>query len=179
MRHRLQAEQWLPFPIEDVFRFFSNPDNLPKLMPRWQHARLEKMQLVPPPQHDPDKAAGLAGAGSRILLSFRPFPLCPVRLRWEAQIAEFAWNQHFSDLQLKGPFANWLHRHSVQPSASNGPTGPGILGTLLHDEVTYEVPLGALGRVANKLFVRHQLRRMFAYRQARTLELLSADKHSR
>ncbi len=121
MRHRFQAEQWLPYPLEDVFRFFSDPANLPRLMPSWHKARIEAMKLVPPPNTATEVVA--AGAGSRITISFRPFLFSPVRLRWEAEIADFAWNQHFSDLQRKGPFAYWLHRHSVQPSASNGPSG--------------------------------------------------------
>lgn len=177
MRHRFQAEQWLPYPLEDVFRFFSDPANLPRLMPSWHKARIEAMKLVPPPNTATEVVA--AGAGSRITISFRPFLFSPVRLRWEAEITDFAWNQHFSDLQRKGPFAYWLHRHSVQPSASNGPSGMGIHGTRVRDEITYQLPLGSLGNIVNRLFVKDQLRRTFAFRQARTIELLSRRRHAR
>jgi ligand-binding SRPBCC domain-containing protein len=176
MRHRFQAEQWLPYPLEDVFRFFSDPANLPRLMPRWHKARMEAMKLVPPPNTATEVVA--AGAGSRFTISFRPFLFSPVRLRWEAEITDFAWNQHFSDLQRKGPFAYWLHRHSVQPSASNGPSGNGIHGTRVRDEITYQLPLGSLGNIAHRLFVKDQLRRTFAYRQARIIELLSRRRHA-
>jgi ligand-binding SRPBCC domain-containing protein len=176
MRHRFQAEQWLPYPLEDVFRFFSDPANLPRLIPNWHKARIEAMKLVPPPNTTTEVVA--AGAGSRIALSFRPFLFSPLRLRWEAEITDFAWNQHFSDLQRKGPFAYWLHRHSVQPSASNGPSGNGIHGTRVRDEITYQLPLGSLGNIANRL-VKNLLRRTFAYRQARTIELLSRRRHTR
>jgi ligand-binding SRPBCC domain-containing protein len=176
-RHHFKTEQWLPYPVEDVFRFFSDPGNLPRLMPQWQHARLEELRRVAPPPSESENPVAV-GAGSRILMSFRPFPFSPVRLRWDAEIADFAWNSHFSDLQRKGPFAYWLHRHSVQPSTSNEPSGREIQGTLLRDEVTYEVPFGPLGNLANQLFIRKQLRSTFAYRHARTAELLSPRSHS-
>lgn len=176
MRHRFQAAQWLPYPLEDVFRFFSDPANLPRLMPGWQKARIDAMKLIPPPNTTSEVVA--AGAGSRITISFRPFPFSPVRLRWAAEIADFAWNRHFSDLQLKGPFTYWLHRHSVQPSPSNGPSGKGIQGTLVTDDVTYQLPLGSLGDIANRLFIKRQLRRIFAFRQARTIELLSRRRRA-
>ncbi len=40
MRHTFQTEQWLPFPVELVFAFFAYPENLPRLMPAWQKARI-------------------------------------------------------------------------------------------------------------------------------------------
>ena len=57
MRHFFQAEQWLPYPIETVFAFFANPENLPPLMPAWQKARIEKLSIVPPPPRSSAVAA--------------------------------------------------------------------------------------------------------------------------
>ena len=36
MHHTFTSEQWLPYPVEPVFAFFANPENLPRLMPKWQ-----------------------------------------------------------------------------------------------------------------------------------------------
>jgi hypothetical protein len=33
MARCLQFEQWVPFSVEDVFAFFSNPENPPRIMP--------------------------------------------------------------------------------------------------------------------------------------------------
>ncbi len=175
MRHTFQAEQWLPYPVELVFAFFANPENLPRLMSVWQRARIEQASLTPPPQRptpSPPLRTIAAGLGSHITISFRPFPYSPVRIPWEAEITEFVWNDHFADLQLRGPFAYWFHRHSVHDETRPCDGGQTIRGTLLRDEVFFEPPLGKLGELAVPLFMNRQLRNIFAYRQTRTAELL-------
>lgn len=167
MRYHFQSEQWLPYPVEQVFLFFSNPDNLPRLMPDWQKARIDKASLISPdPEHG--TPTSVAGAGSKITLSFRPIPFSPIRLSWDAEIDQFTWNDHFCDLQLRGPFAYWHHCHRVFHETRNG-----IPGTLLRDDLHYEMPLGPLGSVANWLAVSGQIRATFAFRHSRTKELLS------
>ena len=37
-----QAEQWVPYPIEQVFAFFSDPANLPRILPPGQRARIDQ-----------------------------------------------------------------------------------------------------------------------------------------
>jgi ligand-binding SRPBCC domain-containing protein len=177
MRHHYDSEQWLPYPVEFVFAFFANPENLPRLMPGWQQARIQKTAYAPPPSHpatdSPTQDKGIsAGAGTRMTLTFRPFPYAPVRISWEAEISEFVWNDHFCDHQLRGPFAYWHHCHSVRPDTRPGQSGALISGTLLHDEVDYEIPFGKLGNLARHLFIARQLRNTFTFRHTRTLELL-------
>ena len=176
MRHTFQAEQWLPYSPEIVFAFFANPENLPSLMPRWQKARIEEAAFVPPPPRPssslPQRGIA-AGAGTRLTLSFRAFPLSPIRIPWDAEISEFAWNDHFCDVQHRGPFKYWKHCHHIRAEArSTQPGADPAPGTLLHDHVDYELPLGPLGDFANAFFARRQLRSTFRYRQRRTAELL-------
>jgi ligand-binding SRPBCC domain-containing protein len=170
MRHTYHSEQWLPYPVDLVFAFFANPENLPRLMPPWQKARIEEAAFAPPPPRpissQPIRSIA-AGPGTRITLSFRPIPYSPLRIPWEAEIDEFVWNDYFADLQLRGPFAYWHHRHTVQHE-----TRDNNIGTLLKDEVEYEPPLGQLGEIANTLFISRQLRNTFAYRKLRTNALL-------
>jgi ligand-binding SRPBCC domain-containing protein len=173
MRHTYHSEQWLPYPLDLVFAFFSNPENLPRLMPPWQKARIEEALLTAPPP-TPNRSSPLqsiAGVGSRITLSFKPFPYAPLRVSWEAEITEFVWNDHFCDHQLRGPFAYWHHCHQLR-SETRTDSGISNPGTLLRDEVEYEPPLGKLGDLANLLFITRQLRSTFAYRHTRTQELL-------
>jgi len=170
MRHTYHSEQWLPHPVDLVFSFFANPENLPRLMPPWQKARIEEAHFAPPPPRptssQPIRSIA-AGLGTRITISFRPIPHSPIRIPLEAEIDEFVWNSHFADLQLRGPFAYWHHRHTVQPETRNN-----NFGTLLRDEVEYDPPLGPLGELANTLFIAHQLRSTFSYRKLRTNALL-------
>ena len=49
MPHQLQFEDWVPFPVPYVFAFFSNPENLPRIMPATTHTRIEELHRVPPP----------------------------------------------------------------------------------------------------------------------------------
>ncbi|WP_260737379.1 SRPBCC family protein [Tunturiibacter lichenicola] len=173
MRHTYHSEQWLPYSIDLVFAFFANPENLPRLMPPWQKARIEEAVFTAPPtpvgSAPSSRIEGvIAGAGSRITLSFKPLPYAPMRIPWEAEITEFVWNDHFCDDQLRGPFAYWHHCHSLRSE-----TRTNTSGTLLRDEVKYELPLGKLGDLANHLFVTGQLHSTFAYRHKRTDELLS------
>jgi ligand-binding SRPBCC domain-containing protein len=169
MRFHFQTEQRLPYPLELVFAFFADPANLPKLMPLWQCARIEQATFVPPPpppQPFPGSDRITAGTGTLLKITIRPVPLVPIRASWDARIENFRWLEGFCDVQLSGPFKIWRHCHTVQLHRS---------GTLLHDEVEYELPLGPLGSLAEKLFIHRQLAATFSYRQRRTLELLAIE----
>jgi ligand-binding SRPBCC domain-containing protein len=176
MRHTFEAIQWLPYPVELVFAFFANPENLPRLMPKWQKARIEEAAFAPPPPRptsaNPIRLRGIiAGAGTRMTLSFRPFPLSPFRVPWDAEITEFLWNDHFCDIQHRGPFAYWSHCHRLQPETRIR-DGAALAGTLLRDEVKYELPLGAVGQLAQRFFMERQVKSIFNFRHQRTAELL-------
>lgn len=158
MRHHFQSEQWVPYPRERVFAFFANPANLPPLMPAWQQARVEKANLT----------ADYAAAGSLIVISFRPVPLLPLRLQWEAYIAEFRWNDYFCDEQRKGPFRYFRHCHRVSEAERDG-----VKGSIVADAVEYELPFGFLGDLANALGMKRQVAYLFAYRQKMLPRLLS------
>jgi ligand-binding SRPBCC domain-containing protein len=175
MRHHFCTEQWLPYPVEQVFAFFGNPDNLPLLMPPGQKARVVKATIKTPPVNGTSHAGQLAGAGTRITLSFRPISFLPLRARWKAEIDQFAWNDHFCDTQLRGPFAYWHHCHHITHDPTPGPHGTTIAGTLLRDELEYELPLGFLGEIAHTLAIRSQIQEIFEYRHKRTKELIRSQ----
>ncbi len=137
-------------------------------MPAWQRARIEEASIVPPPKMGQRGQATIAaGAGTRMTLSFRPFPYSPFRVPWEAEISEFAWNDHFCDVQLRGPFRYWKHCHRVSAATEDG-----IAGTLIADHVEYELPLGLLGELAQRIALRRQIEGTFAYRQKQLSALL-------
>jgi ligand-binding SRPBCC domain-containing protein len=124
MPHHLEFEQWVPFPIERMFAFFSNPENLPRIMPAESGTRLISLNRMPAPPPPPllndEKAAGV---GTIIVTSFRVFPFLPFRAQWIARITEFEWNHHFSDVQDKGPFKRWHHRHEFHSEMRQGMAG--------------------------------------------------------
>jgi ligand-binding SRPBCC domain-containing protein len=176
MRYTYHAEQWLPYPLELVFAFFANPQNLPHLMPLWQNARIEDATFVPPPPRPGMSSCGntiAAGVGTQVTISFKPFPRAPFRIPWHAEITDFIWNQRLCDIQLHGPFAYWRHCHTVTEETRTDQSGIPTTGTLLYDDVDYEMPLGKFGELAQRLFITRQLTSTFAFRHTRTADLLS------
>ena len=173
--HRLETSHWVPYPIELVFAFFATPTNLPHLMPIWQQTRLESSRIQPPPPRpiaaDPTLRfqSAASGVGSEMLFSFRPLPGIPLRTQWLALITEFEWFHHFQDVQARGPFAHWKHRHSFAVETREGQPG-----TRIEDAVEYALPMGPLGAIAHQLFVRQQMRETFAWRQHRLTQILPA-----
>jgi ligand-binding SRPBCC domain-containing protein len=164
----LQFEQWVPFPLELVFAFFSNPENLPRIMPAANGTKLILINRIPTPAPPPGTSSNkAAGVGSSIVTSFRIFPFLPIRAQWIARITEFEWNHYFADVQDKGPFRAWHHRHEFLAD-----TRESVSGTLVRDVIDYEVGFGFLGAIANAMFVRRQMKSTFAQRQLSLPELL-------
>jgi ligand-binding SRPBCC domain-containing protein len=168
-RRRLSftTDQWVPFSVDRVFAFFADPLNLPRLMPAWQDARIDSLELQTPGRGDISYAAG---RGSRILLSFRPVPLSPLRLRWLALIDDYLVDHHFCDLQVTGPFGYWRHCHLVAAE-----THGDLNGTRVTDVVDYAWPLESLNSAMDVLGGRLQIRQLFHHRQRKLLRLLRKE----
>jgi len=144
----LTSRVWLARPREEVFAFFADPRNLPRITPPWLRLRL----LAPPPP----MAAGA-------VLDYR-IAWLGVPLRWRAVIREWEPPAGFVDVQVRGPYARWEHRHRFVPDRG---------GTWVEDHVTYRLPFGALGRLVHARLVRRQLEAIWAYRRARLAALLA------
>ena len=104
--------------------------------------------------------------GSEVRLRARQLPL-PWAQTWLVRVARLEEPTLIVDELLRGPFATWRHEHRF----AELPGGR----TRLTDHVTYELPGGALGRMANALVGRRLLLATFRSRQARTRALLEAE----
>ncbi|MGE3842746.1 MAG: SRPBCC family protein [Vicinamibacterales bacterium] len=145
---RYERETRISAPPAVVFHFHEHPDALTKLIPPW-----ERMRVV--------SAAGSLRVGSRVVLRGRAWG---VPIQWVAVHTEYAPPHLFADRQESGPFANWYHRHLMLDDGRGG--------TLLRDEVDYELPLALLGGWLAGWLVRRKLERMFAYRHEVTKRAL-------
>lgn len=139
------AEQWLARPIEEVFTFFSDARNLQAITPDW----LEFAILTP----------GTIEMKPGAVIDYR-LRLHGIPLRWRTEIAVWEPPVRFVDEQRRGPYRLWIHEHRFSPQKG---------GTLAVDQVRYSV-LG--GRLVDWLFVRRDVRRIFAFRRRRLEELL-------
>jgi ligand-binding SRPBCC domain-containing protein len=169
--------QWIPASLEKVFLFFADPANLPRVMPAWMDVRIERERILPPPAAELVRAESvqppappnrLAGVGSEIEASYRTIPGIPFRIGSVAVITAFSMYHFFEDVQGRGPFKTWHHRHEFHTE-----TREGVPGTIIRDIVDYEIGLGMFGRVGNALFVAPQMSRTFRYRQQTIARLLA------
>jgi ligand-binding SRPBCC domain-containing protein len=166
------SEHWVKVELARVFSFFSDPQNLPRLMPAASDARIERLTIVSPSEKsfgdlaDADRQV-VAGPGSEVEISFRLVRLLPLRAKWLARILEFQQNVYFTDTQVEGPFQKWHHRHEFIPEERAGQ-----VGTIIRDCVEYEVGYGIFGRLA-RVMVKAQIARTFRERQHHTERLLA------
>ncbi len=144
----LESEQFLDRPVPEVFEFFSLARNLEQLTPPW--LGFEVLTPEPIEMH--------VGA----LIDYR-LRLHRVPMRWVTRIERWERDSSFVDRQLRGPYRLWHHLHEF--TRRDG-------GTLVRDRVHYALPLGPLGTVAHRLFVRRDLERIFAFRHEAVQRLI-------
>jgi ligand-binding SRPBCC domain-containing protein len=173
MSQRLQAEHWIPAPLPKVFAFFADPHNLPRIMPPSQGAKILKLNLVPPRFPEGTRPIGLermAGAGTEINFKFRAIPYIPIHERWTAIITEFSFNEYFSDVQKQGPFKSWHHTHTFEAKTVDGRDG-----TVVGDEVEYEIGFGVVGRLLESIVFQRLMGAIFEHRK-QALDRVFASK---
>lgn len=122
------------------------------------------------PQISPDGATFLSitgdfpvSAGSTVELKVRQAPV-PFAQTWRVRIGPIEENALVVDTAERSPFAYWRHEHRFEELPTSG--------TLMTDHITYRLPFGILGRVADRLFARRQLETMFTERHAKTKAVL-------
>jgi ligand-binding SRPBCC domain-containing protein len=140
--HILEREQRVELPIARAFEFYADALNLEAITPPWLG-----FEVTPP-------APVTMAAGA--LLDYR-LRLHRIPVRWRTRIEAWEPPHRFVDAQLSGPYALWEHTHEFEPA--------GEKATLIRDRVRYAIPLGPLGELAHRLFVRRDVERIFDYRR--------------
>jgi len=147
--HELEMEQWIPQPLDKTFSFFKKCENLESLTPGFLNFKIINKSSDPVRE----------GTTMNYKLRWHGIPI-----NWQSKITEWKPNQHFADIQTKGPYDYWHHRHDFK--AKDG-------GTLLKDQVIYKVPFGILGDLLTHKFVRKDLENIFSFRRSRINQLLT------
>ena len=145
----LRREQRLPRPPEQAFALFAAARNLEALTPP-----LLRFRVV-----TPEPIAMGKGTLIRYRLRIRGVPVS-----WLTEITDWQPPHRFVDEQRSGPYALWHHTHSFETDGAGG--------TVMRDEVRYEIGFGALGDLALRAFVRRDLEAIFDFRARRVVELL-------
>ncbi len=129
-------------PAERVYQWHTEPGALERLTPPW-----ERVVVV-------DPGSGMR-EGSRVVLRVGQAPFAA---RWIAEYGEIVPGRSFTDTQIEGPFAHWVHRHSMEPTGEEASS--------LTDRVEYALPHHPLTDPIVGRGVRRRLERLFTYRHS-------------
>ena len=148
---RLTARMAVDLPIEEVFEFFADANQLERITPPWLHFKI----LTPRPI---EMKAGL-------LLDYR-IRLHAIPIKWRTEISAWQPPFRFVDQQLKGPYKLWHHEHTFEEVDGK---------TIVHDNVHY-IPRG--GSLIHRFMVKPDLEKIFRFRHDRLTEIF-AEKIAR
>lgn len=123
----------------DLWAWHARPGAFERLTPPWERVTVTA------------RTSDAIAEGTEVTLAIRQGPL---RVRWVARHERVEPGRAFEDVQVRGPFAAWRHRHEFLPHAD---------GAMLADTITLTPPLGPLGAIASP-FLRRIVERMLQYR---------------
>ncbi|MEM9481376.1 MAG: TIGR01777 family oxidoreductase [Verrucomicrobiota bacterium] len=130
----------------DLFDWHTRPCALNRLTPPWENVKT--VEALPALRN-----------GARTTMEVRTGP---IKQRWTAELQNVEEGKQFVDVQVNGPFAEWLHRHRF--------VRKGKSTSVLLDEITYRLPLGFVGQFLGGRFVKKRLERTFRYRHRVTAD---------
>jgi ligand-binding SRPBCC domain-containing protein len=148
--YELRRKVSIPAPVEDVFSFFSNTENLNLIMPPWLYFNI----LTPLP----------IKMEKNVLIDYS-IKLLGLRLIWKTEITVWLPPHKFVDIQIKGPYRVWEHTHLFEEKGGS---------TQMEDVIRYAVPGFVLSPLIHFLIVRPRLENIFAFREQRILELFTS-----
>ena len=150
--YHLTFTQHINASLDQVWPFFSSPQNLAKITPPDMD-----FQVISSPSEK-------VYAGQVIEYNVKVLP--GLSMYWMTEITHVEQLKYFVDEQRFGPYSLWHHQHHFKEV-----TG----GVLMTDIVHYKIPFWILGDIANTLFVRKQLQKIFDFRTGKVNELFKDE----
>ena len=150
---RFSLSTTIALPRERVFPFFAAADNLERITPPELRFRI----TTPLPLEMKE------GTLIRYRLRLHGIPF-----DWLTRITRWNPPHEFVDEQLRGPYRQWIHRHTFEDRGDH---------THMQDVVDYALPFYPLGEIAAP-FVAAQVQRIFDYRTSAIERLLLSDDPS-
>lgn len=139
--YQLKRTQIVKTDLQTCWDFFSSPSNLQKITP--PSMGFDVLVDVPNNMYE------------GMMIEYRVRPLLSIPLKWITEITHVKPLQYFVDEQRKGPYKIWHHEHHFREIPE---------GVEMTDIVSYELPLGFLGKMAHPILVKSKLEEIFAYR---------------
>lgn len=151
--YQFRREQFINTNLDELWDFISSPQNLKKITPDYMGFDIQTPDL-------PDKVY------EGMIIAYTVRPLLGIPTTWVTEITHVVNKQYFVDEQRVGPYTLWHHQHRIQETEN---------GVLMHDIVSYQPPMGFIGRLANTLVIENKLNEIFSYRQ-KVFEQIFPDK---
>ncbi|MEL6917106.1 MAG: SRPBCC family protein [Bacteroidota bacterium] len=146
--YQLKSRQSIPISKEKAWNFLSSPKNLKVITP--DHMGFTILDGGDRPMFP----------GQIIQYKVSPFP--GMNTKWVTEITHVKEGEYFVDEQRFGPYALWHHKHFIRPIEG---------GVEMEDIIDYKIPFGILGQLAHPILVKGQLKKIFAYREKKLVEL--------
>ncbi|HMO81234.1 MAG TPA: SRPBCC family protein [Pyrinomonadaceae bacterium] len=153
--HVLYRKLEIELPRDEVFAFFADAGNLERITP----PELNFHILTPQP----------IGIARGTLIDYR-LRLRGLPISWRTEISVWDPPNEFVDRQLRGPYKQWIHRHTF--------TELGPRRTLIEDQVRYRLPFEPLGDLAH-FIVKRELTYIFDFRQKAVKKILGETASDR
>jgi len=149
--YTLVMEQKISVSVETIWHFISSPQNLKEITPNYMGFDIVSSGL-------PEKIY------PGMIIAYDVKPLLGIKMRWVTEIIHVKEGEYFVDEQRSGPYKFWHHQHHIKPVEG---------GVLMTDIVHYQPPFGFIGKMANGLFIRQQLNKIFDFRKKKIEQLFS------
>jgi ligand-binding SRPBCC domain-containing protein len=151
MLHTIYTKQFIKTDINTLWDFISSPKNLSKITPSYMG-----FDIIT------DLGDGKMFPGQ--IIEYYVKPVAGIKMHWVTEITNVKDKEYFVDEQRFGPYALWHHKHFLKQVEG---------GVEMIDSVHYKAPFGILGKIANALFIKKQLKTIFDYRYQKMEELFN------
>jgi uncharacterized protein (TIGR01777 family) len=121
------------------------------------HERAGAFERLSPPWAPAQVIARTGSIHDGDIITLRT-PAGPFHTTWTMRHEGFEPGRQFTDRMVSGPFARWAHTHRVEDAEGGG--------SVLQDEIDWELPFAPFGRWVAGGFSERTLARVFRYRHA-------------
>ena len=140
--YQFKTSQKLNISINEAWNFLSNPKNLKDITPEYM-----RFDII-----SGDEKKMFPGQIIEYILT----PVFNIPFKWVTEITHVKQKKYFVDEQRFGPYSFWHHKHFIKEVED---------GVIMEDIVHYKLPLGIIGRLAHRLFVRNKVEEIFSFRR--------------
>jgi len=148
--NRIYRKQLIKSDINNVWKYFSSPVNLPEITPGWLNFKI--ISGVPEKMYE------------GLVIEYRVSPFLNMKVKWITEITYVKEPYFFVDEQRFGPYRFWHHKHFFEETNDGN--------VLMTDEVHYIAPLNFLtGAVISK-----KLNDIFDYRYNKIEENFNRER---